>query len=240
MRMGRMALTLMLVILYGILLNGQTVEDTLNQVDQDGRKQGYWKKHDESGMILYEGSFEADIPVGDFRYYYPDGKTKATSTFYDNGRRSKTTTYHYSGKVMSEGFYVDKLKDSVWRYYDINGIFLKEEFYRNNQRNGIWRSYYQDGQVAEETGWKDDMKNGPWVQYYYDGTKKLEGSYLNDEKQGPILHYFPSGRTRITGEYDQSYRIGTWYYMNDSSKVIKIEHYEDGKVVKEENFDPEE
>ena len=239
MRIGRLMTAFLLIILFSIAGAGQSLNDTINRLDGEGRKQGYWKKHDDSGMILYEGHFNADVPAGEFKYYYPDGKTKAISVFSKNGRYSATTTYHYSGKIMSEGYYADKLKDSLWKYYDINGIFLKEEFYRNNQKNGAWRSYYQDGQVAEEIHWKDDMKDGPWVQYYFDGTKKLEGSYLNDEQQGPISHYFPSGRARITGAYDQSYRTGTWYYMNDSSQVIKIEHYEKGKLVEEESFDPE-
>lgn len=234
--MGRVLTAAILIILGGSVLYGQNQVAQLNQLDDKGRKQGYWKKYDENGMILYEGAFESDVPVGEFKYYYPDGITRAITVFSDDGQKAATTTYHYTGKVMSEGFYVSQIKDSLWKYYDINGIFLKEEFYRNNQKNGVWRTYYQDGQIAEEIHWKDDLKNGPWIQYYYDGAKKLEGSYLNDEKQGNITYYYPSGRTRITGEYENSYRKGTWYYMNDSSKVIKIEHYEDGKLVKEENF----
>lgn len=238
--MGKVQCIVLLILLTGNSIFAQDSRDVINQVDANGRKQGYWIKHDESGMILYEGTFEADVPVGEFKYYYPDGQTRAVSTFSEHGKRSATTTYHYSGKAMSEGFYIDQEKDSLWRFYDINGILLKEEFYRSGQKNGTWRTFYQDGQVAEETEWQEDKKNGLWIQYFYDGTKKLEGSYLNDEKQGPITHYYPSGRARITGQYDQSYRTGTWYYMNDSSEVIKTETYEDGAVVKEENFEPEE
>jgi len=237
--MAKFFYSFLLIIFCGYILYGQDQNDTLNQLDTNGQKTGYWKKYNESGLILYEGRFEADIPVGEFRYFYPDGKTKAKSLFSENGSRSVTTTYHYSGKVMSEGFYNNKQKDSLWKYYNINGIFLKEEFYRNNQKNGVWKTYYQDGQIAEETHWEDGKMEGPWIQYFYDGKIKLEGTYLNDKIQGQVTHYFPSGRTRITGQYDQSYRSGTWYYMNDSSKVIKMEYYENGKLVNEENFDPE-
>ena len=214
----------------------QTGRDTLNRVDDEGRKQGYWKKYNEDGMILYEGTFESDIPVGEFTYFYPDGTTKARSAFSVNGRRTHTITYHYSGKVMSEGFYVDQQKDSTWRYYYNTGTLLKEEFYRDNMKNGTWRSFFGDGQVAEEVNWKDDRKNGPWIQYYPDGTRKLESHYADDEQEGPVVHYHPSGRARITGQYSHSIRTGTWYYMNDSSRVVKAETYEEGKLVKEEDF----
>lgn len=218
----------------------QTPKDTLNRLDDAGKKQGYWKKYGENGMIVYEGRFRDDLPVGEFTYYYPDGTTKARSAFSDAGHRARTVTYHYNGKVMSEGYYFDQQKDSTWRYFDNSGTLLKEETYRNNMKNGVWRSYYEDGQVAEEVHWADDRKQGPWVQYFPDGTRKLESNYTNDEQEGPIVHYHPSGRARITGEYLHSLRTGTWYYMNDSSKVVKKEIYEDGKLVKEEDFAPEE
>lgn len=238
--MFRSLLCLLWIFLIGNAIIAQQNDTSINQVDEEGHKIGYWKKFNENGMILYEGTFESDVPIGEFKYFYPDGTTKAKVVFSENGLRSESTTYHYSGKVMSYGFYFDKLKDSLWKYYDINGILLKEEFYRENRKYGIWKSYFDNGQVAEETSWKNDQQHGPWKQYFSDGRIKLEGLFENNEKQGEITYYYPSGRTRITGQYEQSYRSGVWYYMNDSSKIIRIEHYEEGKMIKEETFDQEE
>lgn len=234
-------LTILIILLFSAsyLSYGQEIADTLNQVDDGGRKIGYWKKYDDRGMVIYEGRFNADIPVGEFKYYYPDGKTKAIVFFSDNGYKSTSTTFHYSGKTMTEGSYLDKQKDSLWKYFDINGILLKEEFYSNNQKNGSWKAYFDNGQVAEEMNWKDGVEDGPWIQYFTDGQVKMKSNFLNGEKQGAITYYFPSGHTRITGQYENSFKTGTWYYMNDSSKVIKIEEYEAGKLVDEESFETE-
>jgi len=49
-----------------IVANSQSESDTLNRTDEDGHKQGYWIKIDETGMKIYEGRFEADVPLGEF------------------------------------------------------------------------------------------------------------------------------------------------------------------------------
>ena len=235
--MLRSLITFSLVFLLTYAMFAQQQSQEINQLDKNGRKTGLWKKYDEGGMIIYEGNFEADLPVGVFKYFYPDGKTKAIMNFSDKGRKSESTTYHYSGKVMSHGYYYQQKKDSLWMFYDMQGTLLKEEFYRQEIKYGSWKTYYPEGQVAEETNWENDLQHGPWIQYYPDGQIKMQGAYDNNEKQGPISYFYPSGRSRITGQYDQSYRMGTWYYMNDSSQVTRIEYYEEGKLVKEETFD---
>ena len=46
-----------------------------NKTDAQGRKQGPWRKYQPGDKILiYTGQFKDDIPVGEFRYYYPSGK----------------------------------------------------------------------------------------------------------------------------------------------------------------------
>jgi antitoxin component YwqK of YwqJK toxin-antitoxin module len=88
----------------------------INEVDDQGRKQGDWKTYDVNGSLKFEGSFVDGIPFGTFLFYYPEGKIKARSEMYDNGRRSRTKTFHSNGRLMAEGNYLDKKKDSSWSY----------------------------------------------------------------------------------------------------------------------------
>lgn len=221
-----------------IFATGQESNDTVNQLDKKGMKQGYWKKYNESGLLKYEGYFVDDQPDGSFTYYYPDEKVKARSEFSQAGTYVKTTTYHYSGNVMTDGYYRNKEKDSLWTYYDINGTLLQEEFYRNNKKYGSWKTFYDNGQVSEEITWENDKRNGIWKQYYADGAIKSQGNYLDDEKQGLIEFYYPNGRIEVTGTYEKSYRTGEWHYMDEQSRVIKIEYYSgDGTLIKEETFE---
>ena len=47
---------------------------TLNQLSSDGLKTGKWTKKHSSGKLKYEGTFEKDIPVGEFKRYDINGK----------------------------------------------------------------------------------------------------------------------------------------------------------------------
>ena len=87
------------LIIFSVAAFAQNSNDTLNRTDDKGRKQGYWKKLNEDGVLKYEGTFINDTPTGNFIYYFPDGVVKARSTFYDDGKRSQTTTYHHTGKA---------------------------------------------------------------------------------------------------------------------------------------------
>lgn len=215
----------------------QNGNDTINQTNEDGHKTGYWKKTNEEGMLLYEGHFENDVPVGEFTYYYPDGIVKAKTEFFSNGARAMTITYHHSGKKMSEGIYVNKEKDSLWRYYDSEGILLKEEFYKDQQKHDTWKTFYASGQVAEETTWEYGVQQGPWRQYFSDGQLKSSGNFANNEKQGTFDYYYPNGRLRTTGNYENGYKTGEWFYMDEEGKVIKKEVYSEGRLVSKEEYE---
>jgi len=218
---------------------GQLANDTLNQKDAKGRKQGQWIKYNDSGMLKYKGQFVDDLPVGNFEYYFPDGVVQARSVFSENGNFTETTVYHHNGNVMTEGFYRGKVKDSLWKYYDKEHVFLKEEFYRETKNDGPWKVFYKNGLVAEEVQWKDGKRNGTWKQFFENGKVKVEGYFENDEKEGAVVYYFSNGRTNITGQYDNSMRIGEWIYMNEDSKVVRIETYEGGKMVKAKDYGKE-
>ena len=46
--------------------------------DENGKKQGKWMKR-KDGVKFYAGQFKDDIPVGEFKYYYPNGKLKIST-----------------------------------------------------------------------------------------------------------------------------------------------------------------
>ena len=215
-------------------VSAQIDYDTVNQTDGNGLKNGYWKKLNAKGMPTYTGYFNHGIPVGTFTYFYPDGITKAKSKFSNNGKSTHTITYHHTGKMMSDGYYYDKKKDSLWRYYDNSGALLKEEFYRNNMKEGIWKTYYGNGNVAEEIEYKADKKDGIWKIYYDDGTLKMEASNLNGERNGITTFYTPSGNIEISGHYESSLRTGEWFYYDEDGNLIKKEIYDKGRLIKTE------
>ena len=50
----------------------------INQLTPDGLKTGKWQKKHSSGKLKYEGTFENDTPVGEFKRYDVNGKLIST------------------------------------------------------------------------------------------------------------------------------------------------------------------
>ena len=94
--------------------------DTINQVDKLNLKQGYWTKKYPNGKKAYEGRFKDDKPIGEFKRFREDGTLKVALNYNNTGNYSKATFYSSDGKVVAEGFYADKNKDSLWQYYNAN------------------------------------------------------------------------------------------------------------------------
>jgi antitoxin component YwqK of YwqJK toxin-antitoxin module len=212
-------------------------QDSINKLDTEGKKQGFWIKKDKDGKKFYEGQFIHDIPVGEFRYYYPGGELKARSVLSDNGNRSQVTTYFKNGRKMAEGLYINEKKDSIWKFYsEFENVLVSEENYKDGKKEGVSITYYPDGVVAERLTWKNGVRSGLWEQYYTDGKIKLKCTYLNDQKHGQIKGYFSSGRTWLTGQYINGDADGTWTYKTDKGEVEKKEYFNKGRLINTEEL----
>jgi antitoxin component YwqK of YwqJK toxin-antitoxin module len=208
----------------------------INEVDDQGRKQGDWKTYDVNGSLKFKGSFVDGIPVGTFFFYYPEGKIKARSEMYDNGRRSRTKTFHSNGRLMAEGNYLNKKKDSSWSYYsDFDGVLLSAEFYANGEHEGIVYNYYPSGAVNEEIPYKNGVKQGEWKRYFTDGNLKLTAKYIDGKLEGLMLIYFQNGVPEVSGMYVNNFKDGLWLYFNPRGETLKKETFERGHLRKTED-----
>ena len=88
-----------------------------------------------SNNIEYEGRFIDGIPVGQFRYYYPEGQVRSIIE-HVNARAAFVTFYYENTEVMSEGFYKDQLRDSLWLNYDRTGLTLSAERFKEGATRG--------------------------------------------------------------------------------------------------------
>ena len=116
-----------------------------NKVDGKGKKQGYWKKMFPTTSITdYEGTFKDDIPIGEFKYYFKNGKIKAKMFFKENGNVSYTTIFHEeeTNKPIASGKYVNKQKDSIWNYWGPSGRISMIETYKQGVLDGKKKSIY--------------------------------------------------------------------------------------------------
>ncbi|MCX6273256.1 MAG: toxin-antitoxin system YwqK family antitoxin [Bacteroidetes bacterium] len=206
------------------------------QTDNRGRKQGFGKKYDK-GVLKYQGTFINDKPIGEFRYFSPDGQVKAITIFSDSGRVGRTISFYPGNRKMAEGKYVNEQKDSIWRYYSENGMLSSMIGYKDGQKNGLSTTYYTNGKPDEEITFADGVKHGTWIQYFESGQQRMKAVYVNGKLDGMMQTFHDNGRIRMAGVYKQSLKEGVWVLYDENGKILKKETYRNGDKVKEEYLD---
>lgn len=199
----------------------------INQVDDMGRKQGQWLKTYVSGVTKYKGQFRNDQPYGEFTYYHESGEIKAFTQFSDDGIIAFTKLFNQNGKLLSEGKYINQLRDSTWNFYsDIDGVLIATENYKMGKLNGKSILYYaESGKEAEITEYKNDIKNGIYLKYFPNGKIMTEGFYKNGQFEGEYIVYFENGLIEIKGWYKNGLKAGNWEYFNETGEPISEEQY---------------
>ena len=178
-------------ILYTIVLAVGFVTATFaqdNKTNAQGQKVGAWVGYYPSKNIKYEGNFENGKETGNF-VFYADAKEKkiiATKEFKTDG--SVYTVFFNGKKKMSEGIYVNKLKEGIWKIYHFDGQHvMAEEPYKNDKLHGIKKGYYASGKLSEELEYKNGIEDGIANQYSENGVKIKETQYKNGVLDGKII-----------------------------------------------------
>lgn len=194
-----------------------------NKVDEKGLKQGIWSKSDKKGNKIYEGNFKDDYEVGVFTYYYEDGKTiKAKTEYTDKGKFANTKLFNKEGIVISDGFYKNRKKDSLWTLYDANNKKIGEERYSNGLKTGQSNYWDREGVLVETINYNKDLKNG----MYYKNTFEDGYFYLtfkDDKRNGPYEDFYYYQKLKIKGTYKEDMKEGEWKFFDSIGNNVKIQ-----------------
>jgi antitoxin component YwqK of YwqJK toxin-antitoxin module len=198
----------------------------INQLDENGKKQGSWKGYyEDTKNLKYEGEFKNGNEVGVFTFY-DNTKTKsiiATRDFSANDGSCYTIFYNGKFKV-SEGKVVNKQFEGEWRYYHFKSSdIMTLENYKMGKLNGFRKVYFTNGQLAEETNYVEGIKEGASKRYAENGVVLEDAYYKNGEYDGMVTFRDATGKSYSTGVYKSGKSVGIWKF------------YENNKLVKEEN-----
>ena len=208
----------------------------VNQLDSLGRKQGLWTRNWKySNTTEYEGRFIDGIPIGQFRYYYPEGQVRGIIE-HVNARAAYVTFYYENAEVMSEGFYKDQLRDSLWINYDRTGLTLSAERFKEGKLEGKRVVFYLRNQlergdlrVLSETNYKDSLKNGPFKLFFSSGAIQETGQYLNDLKPGIWKEYNAEGLLDSERSFELGKLHGWVNIFDETGTVVDRSLYRNGQ-----------
>jgi len=195
----------------------------LNKTDENGLKQGEWKKVYSNGETAYEVFFKDDKPIGDFNRYHENGKLSSVLHYDSLGMYASALFYDDKGNLLSEGFYKEKDKDSLWVYFK-DGTKIKEETYKDGKLNGDQIIYYDNGQIFDKKRYENGIQVGLWEKYHKNGKPFLKAFLVNGLMEGPLFRYYYSGELEVKGQYKKDLKEGRWYFYGEDGNEEMIEY----------------
>ncbi len=227
---------ILLSILLALILHAGQAQNTINQLDVTGKKQGFWQKKQANGNLAYEGVFKNDRPIGEFKRYHTNGLLKARLFYPEDSDTISAELFDNRGKLMAIGKYVDEKKEGEWQYLQ-NGQLVSEEFFVNNQKHGISKTYYPTGELFEESDWKNDLQNGIYSAYFKSGKPYLECRMVNSQRDGTCQVYFENGQLELDAFYAKGLRNGDWNYYHPDGTFSHTLNYDLGLLTNPQVLD---
>ncbi len=168
--------TIFAIVFTVLTINVLGQSDTLNKVDANSLKQGYW--------ITYFSDNPQQINT--------EGK------YVDNKKEGLWKTYFASGQIKQEITYVNNRPDGYAKIYYENGKVSEEGIWKGNKWVGEYKFYHKNGQVAYDWQYNDGGKREGEQKYFYEnGNKMIEGTWANGKESGTIKEYDENGKLKV-------------------------------------------
>lgn len=167
---------------------GSTAQDTLNMVDELGRKQGYWKVSApavekpgyQDGQLIEEGRYTNSKRIGTWRRYWPNGKLMSEITYQMGRPRGEYKTYYPSGKVEEQGSWdLDRNTGKFQRWHPNGQLAQDFVFNENGVRDGDQKYYHENGQLAVQVSVNEGKEDGTLKRYTTDGRLQQVAQFHN-------------------------------------------------------------
>lgn len=193
------------------------------------------------GVLYGIGQMENDLNIGDWVFFYKNGKVKSKLSYNEKGEfHGDCLWFDVYGNVFQKGNYkngklnglasfgrdnhckwysgtfVDNVLDGELELYRYNGTLLETKKLSNKKVNGSWKQYSKSGTVTGETNYKNGEIDGVYKLFYDNETLYSEYNYLEGELEGAFKHYHINGKLAKIGKYKNGNQIGYWksFYSN--------------------------
>ena len=210
---------LMLVFLSISFLSAQ---EKINQLDNDGKRDGVWEKFHPNKLVRYTGQFKNGKEIGVFKFYKmtTNDFPEIVKTFSEKSDSAKVEYYNDKGIVESKGFMINKDRVGKWLYFNDDGkTIMTEENYENGVLHGLSKTFYPNKKLTEVKNYTNGKLNGSLKRYADNGTLLDDLMYSNGKLDGLAKYYNLKGVLIFTGDYENDIKVGDWKYYENGKKV---------------------
>ncbi|MBI1315472.1 hypothetical protein GC167_01240 [bacterium] len=214
-----------------VYLKGQLIEEG-GIVDEQGRRQGHWKRYYPSMAVMHEGDYVDDLRTGVWKYYFENGALEQTGTYRMDQPENEWVWYYPSGSIWREEEYVGGLEDGPSVEYAEDGTVITQGEYIEGLKEGPWVLMY--GDQREEGSYFEGERQGEWKHWYRDLDRlNFKGSFLNGQPDGVHEYYHSNGTLQRRERWSNGIKRGIWEYFNsDGMRYLTVEYDNSGREIR--------
>ncbi|PKP20126.1 MAG: hypothetical protein CVU05_09785 [Bacteroidetes bacterium HGW-Bacteroidetes-21] len=173
--------------------------DTINKLNENNEKHGYWIFYNDNNQKVDEGKYVNGKKEGLWKGYYDDGKIKQELTFKENKADGYAKFYYPTGIVSEEGIWKGNKWVGQYKYFHPNGnVSYDWSYSEQGKRTGVQKYYHENGKIMIEGEWNDGKESG--VLKEYDDTGKLiaEKNFADGKLDASSVKIFNSSTQNTT------------------------------------------
>ena len=197
----------------------------------EGIKNGKWVIKYPSGKNRAILEYSYDKPVGEWRYFYEDGKLESIERFNSEGFLSgEMSVYDREGNSLKKANYQNGLLQGEVIFYQSKGVLDTIANFENGRLTGKIEVFSING-LQLEGNYKDNRRVSLWKLYYNTGDLKVTIPYRNGLKTGKSIIYDKAGGVVHVNYYRDNNEVTV-----DGKVIKKAKPFRDGIVEKFKSF----
>jgi antitoxin component YwqK of YwqJK toxin-antitoxin module len=201
----------------------------------------------ENGKLAVQGQYDMNEPIGQWTYYYQDGREKSVEEMRDkvnhvlsfwlpdslhtqiiiNGT-GELTTFYTTGTVKEWYNYTDGLKNGPFEELSIYGYNMLSGFFKNGEKDSTWTYAYYTGDKEKISNYKNGVLNGEYNYFYDMGQLNVHGYYKDGKKYGKWTWYTNKGTRDMEGFFENDLQNGDWTYWYPTGEISYNAHFKEG------------
>ncbi|MBS1569632.1 MAG: toxin-antitoxin system YwqK family antitoxin [Bacteroidetes bacterium] len=180
---------------------GPIAADTINQVDAQGLKQGWWrltgpvtdKPEYQVGNLYEEGRYVNSRRSGIWKRFWPNGRTMSEVTYVKGLPKGSYSTFYPDGKLEEQGSWdMDRNTGTFKRWYSNGNLMQEFVFDPYGTREGVQKYYHENGSLEVSVNIAQGKEEGTLKRYYPNGDLQETAEYHGgDEAAGSFRSYKP-------------------------------------------------
>jgi antitoxin component YwqK of YwqJK toxin-antitoxin module len=209
-----------------------------------GKKHGKFIVYFSDGSVAEEANWKLDLMHGPWQTFYETKQVRQSGAYLDGNLDGEYVKYYKNGKPLVKGKYQHAVKAGQWTFFEDSGTIDYKELWKNGKlarsvkENGSVTLFYASEKKKSEHVYRAGNKHGDFREWNDDGefVTELRNGDRSQSEPDEYIRTLNGQTLHRKGNYANGKLHGKVTYYKVNSIKDKVETYENGELVKTENF----